>query len=201
MGGMKGLDYEYHYNKPIEMNETQYYPFQYREGDPVLNSRVEAWEFIVGGGASFNQLNSRYTVEDPAGNTRDNLEVLGALRNLRNFIYSFDFIKMRADKSFVVSGVPKGAYCRGMSEAGGQYALYLHHSQLAPSLMYYIAIPGHYGGTLVLNMPGGPYKADWVNPASGMTLSSVAFTHQGGNVELDTPPYTLDIALRIKRTR
>jgi hypothetical protein len=136
MGGMKGLDYEYHCNKPIEMNETPYYPFQYVEGDPVLDSRVEAWEFMVGGGAGFNHLNSRYTVEDPAGNTPDNVQVLSGLRNLKNFIYSFDFIKMRADKSFVISGVPRGAYCRGMSQQGEQYALYFHHSRLAPSMMY-----------------------------------------------------------------
>ncbi len=95
MGGMKGLDYEYGYKKPIELNETPYYPFQYRVGDAVAASRVEAWEFIVGGGASFNHLNARYTAEDSAGNTSDNAQVLSALRNLKNFIYSFDFVKMR----------------------------------------------------------------------------------------------------------
>ena len=67
MGGMKGLDYEFGHNKPIEFNETPYYPFQYRKGDAVAASRVEAWEFIVGGGASFNHLNSLYTIENPAG--------------------------------------------------------------------------------------------------------------------------------------
>jgi hypothetical protein len=198
MGGMKGLEYEYHYNKPMEMNETPYYPFQYGEGDPVLDSRVEAWEFMVGGGASFNQLNARYTVADPAGATPDNARVLGALRNLKNFIYSYDFIKMHADKSFVVGGV-EGAYCRGMSQPGEQYAVYLHHSRLAPDLMYYVATPGHYSETMALDMPGGTYKAEWVDPASGSVISSITFTHQGGKMELDTPPYPLDIALRIKR--
>jgi hypothetical protein len=204
MGGMKGLDYEYGYNKPIEMNETPYYPFQYQQGDPVLDSRVEAWEFIVGGGASFNHLNSRYTVEDPAGNTPDNAQILSALRSLKEFIYSFEFVKMRADKSFVVSGVPEGVYCRGVSEPGEQYALYLHHSRLipAPDMTYYIATPGHYSGeALVLDIPGGTYKAEWVAPASGSVLSSATFVHQGGNHELSTPEYELDIALRVKRVR
>ncbi len=199
MGGMKILDYEYYHNKPIEMNETMYYPFQYREGDPILDSRVEAWEFMVGGGASFNQLNSLYTVEDPTGNTPDNAQIVRALRNLKDFIYSFDFIKMLADKSFVVSGVAEGVYCRGMSQPGEQYALYLHHSRLAPNLMYYIAMPGHYKETLVLDLPGGTYKADWVDPAFGSEISSVIFTHQGGKMDLDIPEYTLDVALRIKR--
>jgi hypothetical protein len=199
MGGMKGLDYEYGYNKPIEMNETPYYPFQYRRGDAVAASRVEAWEFMVGGGASFNHLNSRYSVQDPAGRTPDNAQVLGALRNLKNFIYSFDFVRMRADKSFVVSGVRPGAYCRGISQPGEQYALYLHHSDLDESGTSYIVKPGHYHETLVLDLPGGRYKAEWVDPASGSVLSNVTFTHQGGKQDLSAPEYTVDIALRIKR--
>lgn len=199
MGGMKGLDYEYGHNKPIEFNETEYYPFQYLRGDVVGASRVEAWEFIVGGGASFNQLNSRFTVEDPAGRTPDNAQVLGALRNLKNFIYSFDFVKMRADKTFIVGGVPEGAYCRGISEEGEQYALYLHHSELDDHLEYYTVKPGQYHDTLVLNLPAGSYKADWVDPASGSVLSTVSFTHQGGSQNLTTPGYTVDIALRIRR--
>ena len=74
MGGMKGLDYQYGHNKPIEFNETAFYPFEY-QGDKVGASRVEAWEFMVGGGASFNQLNDLYTVADPAGRTPDNVQV------------------------------------------------------------------------------------------------------------------------------
>jgi hypothetical protein len=199
MGGMKGLDYEYGYNKPIELNETPYYPFQYRKGDAVAASRVEAWEFIVGGGASFNHLNNRYTAEDPAGSTPDNAQVLSALRNLKNFIYSFDFVKMRADKSFVVSGVSQGAYCRGISQPGEQYALYLHHSALDENYEYYVTKPGHYHETLVLDLPGGTYKADWVDPALGSVVSTVTFTHQGGSQNLTAPEYTVDTALRIKR--
>ena len=199
MGGMKGLDYEYGHNKPIELNETPYYPFQYRKGDAVAASRVEAWEFIVGGGASFNHLNSRYTAEDPAGSTPDNARVLSALRNLENFIYSFDFVKMRPDKSFVVSGVSQGAYCRGISQPGEQYALYLHHSELEPNYEYYVVKPGHYHETLVLDLPGGTYKADWIDPTLGSVVSTVTFTHQGGSQNLTTPEYAVDIALRIKR--
>jgi hypothetical protein len=201
MGGMKGLDCKYGYQKPIEQNETPYYPFQYENCDAIAASRVEAWEFIVGGGASFNHLNSRYTVENPAGSTADNARVLSALRNLKNFIYGFDFIKMRADKSFVVSGILKGVYCRGICEAGQQYALYLHHSELNERKEFYVVKPGNYEETLVLNLPGGTYKADWVDPASGSVVGSSTWTHQGGNQALTTPVYEVDIALRIKRVQ
>jgi hypothetical protein len=200
MGGMKGLDYEYGHNKPIEFNETSYYPFWYHKGDPVADSRVEAWEFIVGGGASFNQLNSRYTIENPAGKTPDNAQILSALRSLKHFIYSFEFTKMYPDRNFVVSGIPGGTYCRGISQPGEQYALYHHHSVLEESDQeYYVVTPGKYKETLVLDLPGGAYQADWVDPTSGSVLSSVTFTHQGGNKALISPEHTVDIALRVKR--
>lgn len=199
MGGMKGLDYEYGHNKPIELNETAYYPTWYDHTDPVAASRVEAWEFMVGGGSSFNHLNARFTAEDPAGNTPDNAQIMAALRNLKSFIYSFDFVKMRAGANFLVSSVPASAYCRGMSQPGEQYSLYHHHSELSGDQMYYVVKPGHYHETLVLDLPGGTYREDWVDPASGSVISSATFMHQGGKKNLDTPEHTVDIALRIKR--
>jgi hypothetical protein len=199
MGGMEGLDYKYGDNKPIELNETAYYPGWYHDTDPVASSRVEAWEFMVGGGGSFNHLNARYTAEDPTGNTPDDVQVFSALRNLKNFLLSFDFIKMRPDQSFVLSGVPQGAYCRGLSQPGEQYALYHHHSQLEHDQMYYLANPGHYHETFILDIPGGTYREDWVDPASGSVITSRTFTHQGGKKEFRTPEHTLDIALRVKR--
>jgi hypothetical protein len=199
MGGMKALDHEYGHNKPIELNETAYYPLWYK-GDQVAASRVEAWEFMVGGGASFNQLNGQFTVANPAGKTPDNALVLSALRNLKNFLDSFDFLKMHLDKTFIASGVPAGAYCRGISQPGQQYALYLHHSKLEERNHYYVVTPGNYTEKLVLSLSAGTYKADWVDPAVGSVVHTETFTHQGGSRTFDTPAHSVDIALRIKRS-
>jgi len=117
MGGMKALELECGHNKPIDFNETNWYPFGYK-GDGLADSRVEAWEFIIGGGGSFNHLNGRFTVPDPAGKTPDNARILGTLKNLKDFIYSFNFLKMSPQTNFVVSGIPQGVYCRGISEIG-----------------------------------------------------------------------------------
>jgi hypothetical protein len=203
LGGMRGLDLLYEHNKPIEFNETNYYPFWYK-GDKVGDSRVEAWEFMVGGGASFNQLNGVYTVDDPAGKTPDNLQILTALQNLKNFLESFDFLKMHPDKSFLLGGIPPEALCRGISQPGQQYALYHHHSTGGrgnPNLGgdAYTVAPGEYTENLNLNLPPGKYKADWVDPASGNVLDTETFNHKGGNRTLTTPKHSVDIALRIKR--
>ncbi len=203
MGGMKALDLEYGHNKPIEFNETSYYPSSYK-GDKVADSRVEAWEFVVGGGASFNQLNGLYTAQDPAGKTPDNAQILRALQNLKGFIYSFDFVKMQPDKSLVVSGVPEGAICRASSQSGQQYALYLHHSKDGtgsswPAGDAYTVVPGSYTDRLVLKLPAGTYKIDWVEPATGSIVLTDTITHKGGNRTFTTPTHSVDIALRIKR--
>jgi hypothetical protein len=198
IGGMKGLDFLYEHNKPIEFNETEYYPFWYK-GDKVAASRVEAWEFMIGGGAGFNHLNGVFTVENPAGKTPDNAQILTALKNLKEFMYSFDFIKMHQDNKFIVGGLPANAFARSISEPGKQYALHLHHSTREKHSSYTV-VPGNYVERLVLDLPAGSYRADWIDPASGSVVETEAFTHQGGNRTLVTPKHAVDIALRIKRS-
>jgi hypothetical protein len=196
MGGLQGLDREYWHNKPIEQNETNYYPLY--NGDAVADSRVEAWEFMVGGGASFNQLNGVFTAEDPAGNTPDNAKLLCSLRNLKEFLESFDFVSMQPDRGFVISGFDQRTHYRGMSQHGVQYALYIHHSEGGDGASYTVT-PGNYHETLVLDLPPGNYKAEWIDPASGSVLGAEEFTKAGGTHNIKTPNYSVDIALRIKR--
>jgi hypothetical protein len=198
MGGLMALDYEYDKNKPIDFNETDYFPTWY-QGDRIADSRVEAWEFIVGGGGSFNQLNGLYTVRDPGGKTEENAQLGRALRSLHDFMYSFDFLKMRPDRTFVRGGVPLGVYARGMSEPGKQYAYYHHHSSFGRNTASYKVTPGNYQENLLLYLPAGSYQADWVDAATGAVISSEKFSHQGGNHRITTPMHAVDVALRLKR--
>jgi len=193
-GGMQLLDTKYDYQKPIELNETAYYPIWY-EGDRAGASRVEGWEFIVGGGGSFNHLNGLFSTFNPAGAGTGNEPILQALKNLKDFMYRFDFTRMRRDPSLLAEKLPGGAFARGMSEPGRQVALYLHHSRLAE--IKYIVQPGDYQDSLVLNLAAGSYQADWVDPATGSTLRSEQFQHGGGVWQVVTPPFAVDIALRI----
>lgn len=196
MGGMKGLDFKYKDNKPIELNETGYFPLWY-QGDKVADSRVEAWEFIVGGGAAFNHLNGLFTAQNPAGKTPDNERVLRALENLKRFMESFDFVRMAPDRGFLVSGAKAPQFHRAISEPGKQYALYLHHSSEKVGGSYKV-IPGQYQEDLVVKLPAGHYRAEWVEPETGSVLASERFAHEGGSRTLKTPQYKIDIALKVK---
>ncbi len=197
IGGVEALDTLYSLGKPIELNETAYYPIWYK-GDIQAASRAEAWEFIVGGGAAFNHLNGRFTVLDPRGDTPDNHQVLTALAGLQTFMSGFDFTKMAKDSRFLVAGLGEGTLARGMSQPGKQYALYIHHSRREDNGGFYVANPGSYQEELAIELPAGAYVARWVDPANNQVIEAARFEHEQGLRMLRTPPYAFDIALSIR---
>jgi len=143
-------------------------------------------------------LNGLFTPDDPAGNTPENAKLLGALRSLKTFLESFSFDNMVPDRGFVVSGFDRETRYRGLSQYGKQYALYIHHSEGGGGAAYTVT-PGEYLENLVLNLPPGNYKAEWIDPASYAILAIQDFKQTGALHVLETPTYSIDIALRIKR--
>ena len=121
LGGMRLLDSVYDRNKPIELNETSYYPIWYEEGDRVSAVRVEAWEFVVGGGAGYNHLNALYSTFNPAAHGTGTRLIVGTLKTLKEFMNSFVFVRMGA--YFVSGPIPMWSFARCICEPGKQYAL------------------------------------------------------------------------------
>jgi hypothetical protein len=196
-GGILALDDKYDCNKPIEFNETNYYPLWYKD-DPVADSRVEAWEFVCGGGAGFNHLNGRFTVEQPDGNTPDNIKILTSLKNLTDFIQHVDFSKMQADKELIVTNsLNDYVFWRALSLQGKQYVLYLHHSFLEYSA--YTVRPGNYTTRMELRIPPGKYRFEWVDPSTGTCIKMEDLVNNSDTLKVTTPEHLIDIALRISR--
>ena len=165
---------------------------------------MEGWEYLVGGGAGFMHLNALFTTQVPAGSAGIDA-VLHTFATLRDFINRFDFAAMRRDEFFIAGGVPSTAQAAAFSEAGKQYAFYIHHShgdRPGKSLRSYIVDPGSYRETFTFNFAAGNYQAEWVDPATGTIIGAETFAHTGGHRTL-TPPasYSIDIALRIRSTR
>jgi hypothetical protein len=194
-GGVQLLDALYKHEKPIEVNETAYYPIWY-EGDKLAASRVEAWEFILGGGAGFNQLNGLFSSFNAAGAGTGNEPVLQGLKELMTFMAKLNFVHMRRDASLIANPLSEGIWARAISEPGRQYALYLHHSRSSDGVKY-IVQPGNYQETLTLNLEPGRYQAEWVDPASSKISQAETIQHNGGLFSLITPPYSVDVALRL----
>lgn len=173
----------YTLNKVIAFDETGF------KGNADATYRQQAWEFLLAGGGTFNNLDYSFTTEhvdgtyaypktQPGGGS---IAYRKQLRILRDFLSRFDFIKMKPDRTVAVHG-PEESRVTVLSEPGKAYALYLHGGKLTE---------------LALILPAGRYQAEWVNTQTGAAEKKQTFTHSGGKASLTVPPYAEDIALRL----
>jgi hypothetical protein len=199
IGGIPALNNCYRYNKPIELNETAYINSWIKEDDSDLPaiSRIESWEFMVGGGAAFNQLNGFFIVPNPSGESKVNHKVLQGLKNLRLFLESFDYIRMTRDRRTAVC-VSIGANINMISEKGKQYAIYMHHS--FPHIRggtWYEPNYNEYAPVINLSLESGKYRVIYYEPETMKILKEEYITTDGSDVEITCPKYSLDIAIKI----
>jgi hypothetical protein len=156
--------------------------------------RIEAWDFIVAGGAIFDHLDYSFTTDHEDGTARVVDPTPGgggpALRRqlqfLKRFIEGFDFVKMKPDEKVVARVIPKETSIRALSEPGHAYAIY-----------------GHGGNKfeLTIQLPTGGYEAHWLNPRTGNTDKSESIVSHGKPIPIASPSYEEDVALRIVRAR
>jgi hypothetical protein len=176
----------YDLNRAIGDDETGF------KGTADLPYRGEGWDFIVAGGAVYSNLDYSFTIERPDGTAKVTTSPGGGgpslrkqLQILKQFIEGFDFVKMRPEGAVIKGGVPPKATARALAERGKAYALYVK------------------GGTeakLVLDLPAGAYRAEWLDTRSGKVVRSEELRHEGGTRTVGSPKYTEDIALRIRRS-
>lgn len=186
----------YGLNKVIGDNETGF------RGTNDLPYRVEAWSFLLAGGALFSHLDYSFAVghEDgtfvyPAGQPgggnpafRRQLKILG------DFLRGFDFIRMKPDTAVVAGGVPAGHRAYALAEPGRAYAIYVGRDprdKTAPA--------GPHTATLHLRLPAGEYTAEWLNPRTGQVDQRETLRAATEPVPLASPPFEEDVALRLRR--
>jgi len=173
-------------NKVIGDNETGF------KGIADAHYRMEGWEFILAGGGLYNNLDYSFAVghedgsfkfpaKSPGGGGR---ELRQQMKVLKDFIGGFEFVRMKPDQGVVKGGLSPKGRARVLSEAGRQYAIYLHGGPEAK---------------LSLALPEGRYKAEWVSPISGKVLKAEDVSAGGATTELQSPKFDVDIALRVVR--
>jgi hypothetical protein len=182
-------------NRPIADDETGF------RGKDDLPYRSEAWEFLLAGGAIYSNLDYSFSASRPDGTLKvtsspggGGRELRKQLRILKEFMEGFDFVRMKPLNSVVkggsitapLSGDPPQAKCtvRVLVDTGKAYALYI------------------LGGTkaeLVIDLPAGSYKAEWLDTKTGRVSEEAKFEHAGGDRTLASPKYAEDIAPRIRK--
>ena len=176
----------YTLNRVISDDETGF------RGTSDSPYRREGWDFILAGGAVYDNLDYSFTVGHEDGTFKFPATQPGGgghalqtqLSILRKFIDSFDFVHMQPDKSDI-KAVGNAASIYTLAQPGKDYAVYVDG--------------GGPGITLLCNVPAGRYHADWLNTLTGAVDKTENVTHGGGTLTLTSPPYSEDIALRLVR--
>jgi hypothetical protein len=192
----------YHLNRAIGMNETGF------DGQADAVYRIQSWDFLLAGGALYNNLDYsfapgheagtyQYPASQPGGGTRT---LRQQLRHLREFMDSLDFVRTKPANDLLAGKVPDGTQMRALAEPGAQYAVYVHHAQVVKDAKPRVQVDAKDRKQEVrLMLPQGSYRAEWINPKTGRVDASERFQHTGGERVLQSPTYTEDIALRIRK--
>lgn len=187
----------YGLNKVIGENETGF------RGKHDVLYRTEGWDFLIAGGALYNNLDYSFTPKHPDGTFLTykspgggSPELRKQLLILKQFLYGFDFVKMRPDES-VIRKVSPDLSARALVERGKAYAVYLHVPIPKKPKDIGAVVNRKVKAQLTVNLPAGNYEAEWINTKTGQTASKDAFRHQGGDRKLNSPMFAADIALRV----
>ncbi len=192
---------DYAARKPIVNVESDYFGHGLVKPYTVEDVRVEGWWFLVGGGAGTINLNGEYHRGQETGGADTREKIVPQRKVLKGFVESFDLASM--ERFDGVDGVPAGAFASAIAEPGRQYALYLFHAKDDGKWgAHFVATSGSYRDTVTLKaVPAGSYRREWVDPVSGGVRASDTLRWGGGDLALTTPPYSLDVALRIRVAR
>jgi len=196
-----GMNYQL--NRPIALDETGF------DGTMDHAYRIQAWDFLIAGGAYYNNLDYSFTaghedgtfVYPPTQPGGGSTALRRQLKALREFFESFEFVRMRPANHVLAAPAPEGASIRVLAEEGSAYAVYVHHSRILRDFRpRHIINSARRSTNLVLNLPAGRYTARWLNPRTAKFDKTETFSQEGGPRILPSPEYTEDVVLDLRRT-
>jgi hypothetical protein len=202
--------FNFHYSRPpdsvamnyalkrvIGMNETGF------DGGADVTYRIQGWDFLMAGGALYNNLDYsfavghergdyRYDEKTPGGGTTELRRQLGILHE---FFGRLDFIRMSP-----AAAVPEeGMSARALAQAGRTYAVYLHRGRVVKGAKPPFQVDAASGpAKLTLDLPPGRYGLQWLNPKSGQWSGRWTLNHTGGKWTVESPAFTEDVALLVR---
>jgi hypothetical protein len=195
----RALEKNYAARKPIVNVESDYFGCGLVKPYGVEDVRLEGWWFLLGGGAGVINLNGEFHRGQEAGGADTREKIVPQRKILKNFVQSLD---LRSAARFDgVSGIPAGAFASALATPGKEYAVYLFHARDDGQWgAHFVATPGTYRDAITLQaVPAGRYRLDWIDPATGAIRESRRLRWAGGDLGLTTPPYSVDVALRLRR--
>jgi hypothetical protein len=187
----------YGLNKVIGDNETGF------NGISDVQYRTEAWDFIVAGGALFNNLDYSFTAANENGTFKvvqgqpggGGISLRSQFKILRQVLSEIDFLKMRPNDSILRYVFAKPTTVRALMNEGTQYLIYLNNKRADNDTI----ARDDKSFAFSISLPKGDYTAKWINTLTGERIPFSIKADAGGMYKLATPLFSEDIALLIKK--
>jgi hypothetical protein len=175
----------YAWNRPVGFDESGF------AGSDDETYHRQAWQFMLAGGAVFNNLDYSFFVGAEDGTGKNNApgggstELRKQLKFLHEFVESFDFVKMQPD--FDVVKHSPGLEWQAISEPGEQYAVVFN------------GVPAEW---IKLQLPKGRFNYQFISPYSGLKLKS-GFITVGKNevTKMKLPGFENMVVLKIEKRK
>ncbi len=191
----------WHLNKAIGENETGF------RGPQDFLYRTEGWDFMLAGGALYNNLDYSFSASHPAGTLSEysspgggSLALRQQLGTLKQLIDGLPLPHIAPQPADMVKVSPD-LTCLCLGKADEAYLLYVHRKipgALNQAALEQLHAP-HAPVELSLGLPAGDYEVVRINPVSGERgqLPSVSVKDQ--RVSLTLPDFHMDAALLLTK--
>lgn len=192
-----------HLNKPIGENETGF------RGRADYLYRTEGWDFMLAGGALYNNLDYSFSTSHPSGTLTNFGSPGGGSRQLRQQLgilkKQIDLLPLPNVKAqspaFIVAS--DKLFCSALGKEGDAYLLYAH-----------VRLPGKKdssekqepversieAATLTVDLPMGNYKAWQIDVQNGSERAMESLNSDGKPVTIKLAPFQTDTAVRLIRS-
>ena len=171
-------------------------------GTADLPYRTEAWDFLIAGGAGYSNLDYSYSAAHPDGTAKVTTspggggpELRKQLAILKGFMDGLDFVRMKPDNAVVKDG-RIAAPLAGGDKGAAREAKATVRALVEPGKAYAVYVKGGVQADVLLDLPRGKYRAEWLNTKTGAVDKAEDFDHDGGTRKLVSPAYEEDVALQ-----
>lgn len=179
----EAVTWNYGWNKPVSFDESGFL------GNEPETYRNHAWNFILAGGAVFSNLDFSFAVGYEDGTFQSDQSPGGGgpvlrtqLRILADFMNKLNYIQMKPANHLI--HLSPGIIMNGIANPGEEYAFYLNS----------------FNNTIIeIKAPEGEYNVNWVIPETGEQIPGGTVSSENGILDINTPWYDNDIALKIER--
>ena len=206
--------FNFHYSRPpnsVAMNSGLRLPIGNNEtgfdGPADATYRIQGWDFLMAGGALYNNLDYSFIVGHEDGTYTPPESTPGggspALRRELGYLHKFfdeiPFPQMTAIAATDLEA-PEGASIRGLQEPGKVYAVYVQHARIVPNAKprYQTETPAA-SRQFGIHLPAGNWTVTWRDTKTGKDAKTETIKAAAdGLTALTSPPYSEDIALLIR---